>query len=175
VSILIQNAGGLRFSEAQFAQRERDAERELKGLRPALELTSVFLEIGAGDCALSRRVAGYVDRVYALDISDDMMGRLGGPPNLVRMMHDGVRIPLPEAELDIAFSRSLTISQLPGICHALKDGGVYFTSSKGPASELRQVFLDAGFSRLRFYVGSVRVPYVLARVLDDTFRIVATK
>jgi hypothetical protein len=165
----------LRFSEAHFAQRERDAERELKGLRRALDLHKVFLEIGAGDCALSRRVAGYVDRAYALDVTDDLMGRLGGPPNLVRMMHDGVRIPLPEAELDVAFSRHLTISQLPGICNALKDGGVYLTTSKGPASELREVFYDAGFSHLRFYVGALRVPYVLACVLDDTFRIEATK
>jgi hypothetical protein len=165
----------LRFSEAHFAQRERDAERELKSLRCALDLHKVFLEIGAGDCALSRRVAGYVDRAYALDVSDDLMGRLGGPPNLVRMMHDGVRIPLPEAEVDVAFSRQLIISQLPGICHALKDGGVYLTTSKGPASELRAVFYDAGFSKLRFHVGAVRVPYLLACVLDDTFRIEATK
>lgn len=175
MSILANNAGALRFSEAQFAQRERDAERELKGLRSALDLHKVFLEIGASDCALSRRVAGYVERVYALDISDDLMGRLGGPPNLVCMMHDGVRIPLPEGEVDVAFSRHLTISQLPGICRALKDGGVYLTSSKGPASELREVFLDAGFSKLRFYVGAVRVPYLLACVLDDTFRIEAIK
>jgi hypothetical protein len=165
----------LRFSEAQFAQRERDAERELKALRGVLDLHKVFLEIGAGDCALARRVAGYAERAYALDISDDMMGRLGGPPNLVRMMHDGVRIPLPQAEVDVAFSRYLTISQLPGICNALKDGGLYITSSKGPASELRQVFLDAGFSKLRFYVGGVRVPYLLACVLDDAFRIEAIK
>jgi hypothetical protein len=165
----------LRFSEAQFAERERDAERQFKALRAALDLNSVFLDIGAGDCVLSRRVAGYVERVYALDITDDLMGRLGGPPNLVRMMHDGVRIPLPQAEVDVAFSRNLTISQLPGICHALKDGGTYFTSSKGPAAELREVFFDAGFSKLRFYVGAVRVPYLLACVLDDTFRIAATK
>lgn len=168
-------AGALRFSEAQFAQRERDAERELKGLRAALDLHKVFLEIGAGDCALSRRVAGYADRVYALDVSDDMMGRLGGPPNLVRMMHDGVRIPVPEAEVDVAFSRHLVLSQLPGICHALKDGGVYITASKGPATELRKVFLDAGFSAIRFYVGAVRVPYLLACLLGDTFRIEAIK
>ena len=171
----MSQAASIRFSEAQYAKRERDAERELKSLRAALDLTSVFLEIGAADCALSRRVAGYADRVYALDISDDLMGRLGGPPNLVRMMHDGVRIPLPEAQVDVAFSRSLTISQLPGICHALKDGGVYFTSSKGPATELREVFFDAGFSKLRFYVGAVRVPYLLACLLDDTFRIAAIK
>jgi hypothetical protein len=171
----VSQAASLRFSEAQYAKRERDAERELKSLRAALDLTSVFLEIGAADCALSRRVAGYADRVYALDVSDDLMGRLGGPPNLVRMMHDGVRIPLPEAHVDVAFSRSLTISQLPGICHALKDGGAYFTSSKGPATELREVFFDAGFSKLRFYVGALRVPYLLACLLDDTFRIAAIK
>lgn len=165
----------LRFDEAQFRQRERDAERELKSLRPALDLHKVFLEIGAGDCALSRRVAGYAERVYALDVSEDLMGRLGGPPNLVRMMHDGVRIPLPEAAVDVAFSRQLTISQLPGICRALKDGGVYVTASKGPAAELREVFLDAGFSKLRLHVGALRVPYPLACVLDDTFRIEAIK
>jgi hypothetical protein len=175
VSILATPAGAIRFSEAEFAKRERDAERELKGLRRALDLHKVFLEIGAGDCALSRRVAGYAERVYALDISDDLMGRLGGPPNLVRMMHDGVRIPLPQAEVDVAFSRYLTISQLPGICNALKDGGLYVTTSKGPASELREVFRDAGFTKLRFYVGGVRVPYLLACLVDDTFRIEAIK
>ena len=58
---------------------------------------------------------------------------------------------------------------------ALKDGGIYFTSSKGPASELREVFLDAGFSALRFYANGVRIPYLLARLLDDPFRLAAIK
>jgi hypothetical protein len=165
----------LRFSAERLARRERDAERELRQLRPALDLHSVFLEIGAGDCTLARRAAGYVERAYAVDISEDVMGRLGGPPNLVRVVHDGMRIPLPEASIDVAFSRQLVISQLPGVCHALKDGGVYFTSSKGPACELRQVFLDAGFSALRFYANGLRVPYLLARFLGDTFRLAAIK
>jgi hypothetical protein len=165
----------LRFSAERLARRERDAERELRQLRPALDLHSVFLEIGAGDCTLARRAAGYVERAYAVDISEDVMGRLGGPPNLVRVVHDGMRIPLPEASIDVAFSRQLVISQLPGVCHALKDGGVYFTSSKGPACELREVFLDAGFSALRFYANGLRIPYPLARFLGDTFRLAAIK
>ena len=176
VNTLGTSAGSLpRYSEAHYAQRERDAERELKSLAGALELTSVFLEIGAADCALARRVAGYVERVYALDVSEDLMGRLGGPPNLVRMMHDGVRIPLPEASVDVAFSRSLVISQLPGICNALKDGGVFFTRSRGPAAELRHALFDAGFSAVRFHVGGVRLPYALAMFLHDDFRITAIK
>lgn len=174
--MLVSSApAALRFSAEQYARRERDAERELRSLRPVFDLGAVFLEIGAGDCALARRAAGYVERVYAVDTCEDTMGRLGGPPNLVRVVHDGVRIPLPYATVDVAFSRSLVISQLPGVCHALKDGGRYITVSKGPASELREAFFDAGFSALRFYANGIRIPYHLARALDDTFRLVALK
>jgi len=165
----------LRFSADKYARRERDAERELRGLRSAFDLGSVFHEIGAGDCALARRAAGFVERVYAVDICEDTMGRLGGPPNLVRVVHDGVRIPLPYATVDIAFSRQLVISQLTGVCHALKDGGRYITYSKGPAAELREAFFDAGFSAVHFYANGIRVPYLLAKLLDDSFRLVAIK
>lgn len=165
----------LRFSAEKFARRERDAERELRSLRPVFDLSSVFLEIGAGDCALARRAAGFVERVYAVDICEDTMGRLGGPPNLHRVVHDGVRIPLPYASVDVAFSRQLVISQLGGICHSLKDGGRFITTSKGPASELRKALFDAGFSDVRFYANGIRVPYLLARALDDHFRLVAIK
>jgi SAM-dependent methyltransferase len=168
-------AGRLSFSADDIARRERDAERELRSLRRVLDLHKVFMELGAGDCALARRVAGYAERVYALDVSEDIMGRLGGPPNLVRVVHDGARIPVPEGAVDVAFSRALVISQLSGICRALKDGGVYYTSSHGPAFELRELFFDAGFSSIRFYVSGLRVPYVLARLLDDSFRIAAIK
>lgn len=168
-------AGRLRFDAEGLARRERDAERELRSLRRAFDLHRVFMEVGAGDCALARRAAGYVERVYAVDVSEDAMGRLGGPPNLVRVVHDGVRIPLPHAVVDIAFSRQLVISQLPGVCHALKDGGVFYTASRGPAAELRAAFYDAGFSVLRFYVNGIRVPYVLARCLNDAFRLAAVK
>jgi len=168
-------AGRLRLDAAYLDRRSRDAERELKSLRGHLSLTSVFLEIGAGDCALARRVAGEVERAYALDVSEDAMGRLAGPLNLVRVVHDGVRIPVPEAAVDVAFGRSLVISQLPGIVRALRDGGVYLTRAAGPAADLRAAFLDAGFSQVRFYVGAIRVPYLLALLLDDPFRIAAVK
>jgi hypothetical protein len=172
---MLVTAGRLRFDAEALERRERDAERELRSLRRAFDLQRVFMEVGAGDCALARRAAGYVERVYALDISEDAMGRLSGPPNLVRVVHDGVRIPLPEASIDVAFSRTLVISQLPGICRALQDGGVYYTCSPGPAAELRAAFFDAGFSRLRYYACGLRVPYLLARVLDDPFRLAAIK
>jgi hypothetical protein len=173
--LVTRTATSLRFDPRAIAQRDRDVERDFRQVFPFIDLRSVVMEIGAGDCALSRRLAGDAERVYALDVSEDAMGRLGGPPNLVRVAHDGVRIPVPADTVDVAFSRHLVISQLPGICHALCDGGVYLTTSPGPAAELRAAFMDAGFSAVRFHVGSVRIPYALARALDDRFRIVALK
>jgi hypothetical protein len=52
---------------------------------------------------------------------------------------------------------------------------VYYTGSPGPAAELRAAFFDAGFSRLRYYVSGLPIPYPLARVLDDPFRLAAVK
>jgi len=40
---------------------------------------------------------------------------------------------------------------------------------------LSAAFFDAGFSRLRYYASGLRVPYLLARVLDDPFRLAAVK
>ena len=168
-------AGKVRLDAELIERRRRDIGRQLAFLGSRLTLESVFMEVGCGDCTLARRMAGYAERVYALEVSEDLMGRLGGPPNLVRIVHDGVRIPVPEASVDLAYSMRLVISQLPGICRALRDGGVYWSSSRGPASELRRVYYDAGFSRVRFYVGALRVPYVVARLVDDPFRIAAVK
>jgi len=164
-----------RLDAEQIDRRRRDVGRMLAFLQRRVGLESVFLEVGCGDCALARRMAGEVERVYAIDVSEDLMGRLGGPPNLVRMVHDGVRIPVPEGCVDLAYSARLVFSQLAGICRALKDGGVYWTRTKGPAAEIRAALREAGFTRVRFYVGWLRVPYLLARLLDDPFRIAAVK
>ena len=167
--------GRLRLDAEHIERRQRDVARQLAFLKPRLALEAVFMEVGCGDCALARKVAGEVERVYALEVSEDVMGRLDGPANLLRIVHDGVRIPVPEASIDVAYSRRLVISQLSGICRALRDGGTYWTSSDGPAAELRAACYDAGFSRVHFYVAGVRMPYVLARLLDDPFRLAAVK
>ena len=52
------------------------------------------------------RARGYVERVYVRRRVRRHHGPPGGPPNLVRVVHDGVRIPLPEGMVDVAFSRS---------------------------------------------------------------------
>jgi SAM-dependent methyltransferase len=168
-------AGQRRLDAEYIDRRRRDVARQLAFLRRRVRLESVVMEVGCGDCTLARKLAGEVERVYALEVSEDLMGRLGGPPNLVRRVYDGVRIPVPEASIDLAFSARLVFSQLAGICRALRDGGVFWTSARGPAAELRAALLDAGFSGVRFHVGPLRVPCFFARTLDDPFRIAAIK
>lgn len=167
--------GKVRLDAEFIDRRRRDLDRQLAFLRRRVRLESIVMEVGCGDCTLSRRLAGYVERVYALEVSEDLMGRLGGPPNLVRIVYDGARIPVPESRIDLAFSARLVPPQLPGICRALKDGGVFWTTARRPAREIRAALLDAGFSAVRFHVGAVRVPQLVARVLDEPFRIAAVK
>ena len=168
-------AGQGRLDADYIDRRRRSVARRLAFLRHRVRLESVVMEVGCGDCTLARKLAGDVERVYALEVSEDLMGRLGGPPNLVRVVYDGVRIPVPEASVDLAFSARLVLSQLNGICRALKDGGVFWTTARGPAAGLRAALLDAGFSGVRFHVGRLRMPYFLARTLDEPFRIAAVK
>src|SRR5688572_28246497 len=95
----------LRATEDASAQRERDVGWDLAQLRPYLEPGCTFLEIGAGDCALSARVAEGAAKVYAVDISDQHARAL--PPNAELVISDGTSIPVPTGSVDVAFSDQL--------------------------------------------------------------------
>ena len=117
---------------AHSASRERDIGWNLAQLKPYLRPGCVFLEVGAGDCALSERIAETASLVYAVDISDQTRGR-AMPPNVRIVLTDGRSIDVPEGSVDLAFSDQLmehlhpddAIEQLRNIHRALKPGGVY--------------------------------------------------
>lgn len=123
-----------RFHPDAHARRMRDVERQFRFLRPSLGLRKVFLEIGAGDCALSHRVGGYVERVYALDVSGQVMHTSGRASNVVPVLSDGVSIPVPAGSVHLAFSDQLmehlhprdAAAQLANLFRALAPGGSYF-------------------------------------------------
>src|SRR5690606_9948342 len=78
---------------ASTHNRERDLGWNLAQLRPYLRPGCTFLEIGAGDCALSARVAQQAAQVYAVDISDQHQGEL--PANVKVVLTDGRSIDVP--------------------------------------------------------------------------------
>ncbi|MDQ3025377.1 MAG: class I SAM-dependent methyltransferase [Pseudomonadota bacterium] len=170
--------------ESDPGERDRDIDWDMAQLRPYLRPGSTFLEIGAGDCALSARVAQTAGKVYAVDVSDQKRQKL--PANVETVITDGRSVPVPPGSVDLAFSDQLmehlhpddAVEQLRNIHRALKPGGVYVcitpNSLYGPSDisayfsdvacgfhlkeytlrEVRQIFAAAGFPRLHAYVGA---------------------
>jgi SAM-dependent methyltransferase len=186
-----------RFDALELSRRERTVGEQLRFLGRFLTLRSTFLEIGAGDCSLSLNAAGYVDRVYSIEVCAQIVGMPRPQPNVKLALSDGVSIPVSEASIDVAFSDQVmqhlhpedAREQLDNIRRSLKAGGVYVCfmphRACGPqdvsgyfgeqpcglhlheysAREARKLFLEAGFTRLRFYAGGrgffMHVPYAL--------------
>lgn len=114
-------------------KRSQSVDWQFAFLRPQLGLRSHFLEVGAGDCALAQRVAGHVERVYALDVSEHIMRGKFRAPNLVPVLSDGISVPVPEGTIDVAFSNQLiehldprdALAQLREVHRGLAPGGRY--------------------------------------------------
>ena len=170
--------------DASSASRGRDVEWNMAQLKPYLFDGCTFLEVGAGDCALSARVAERAGRVYAVDISRQAQGTL--PGNVSVVITDGRAIDVAPASVDVAFSDQLmehlhpddAIEQLRNIHRALRPGGVYMCVTPnriyGPSDisaffddeargfhlkeytlgEIREIFAEAGFPKVHVYVGA---------------------
>lgn len=124
---------------------------------------TVFMEIGGADCQLALKAAGYVERVYAIDVSGRFLQAVLAPVNLRLVLCDGVHLPLPEASLDVAWSGRFLEQLLPqeqlehlkSVRRALAPDGVYVTAAAAD-------FERAGFSRVQAYFGALRIPLAAA-------------
>jgi hypothetical protein len=139
---------------------------------------TVFMDVGAGDCALALSAASFVERVYAVEASELPM-RSRVPCN--------VRVVTPERvvqeSVDVAFSarpRLRATEELTRIYRSLAPGGIFFCvpGSGFSAAETRDVCLRAGFRSARLYarIGKrfVRVPFALEKSFSN-IRVAAVK
>jgi hypothetical protein len=119
---------------------------------------TVFMEIGGGhDAALALRAASYVERVYSIDVSGHLVQNLRAPCNLRVVLCDGVRIPLPEAAIDIAWGGDFmdhlhaadALEHLESVRRGLVEAGEYHFTTQQPAMEVRKRLFAAGFSAVR--------------------------
>ena len=139
---------------------------------------TVYMDIGG---ALAQRAAGYVERVYAIDVSGFFLHNLLLPCNLRLVVCDGVRIPVPEASVDIAWGGAFLDQLAPdeardhliNVRRSLAPGGQYILTSR---KNLRERLLEAGFASLSCWLGALRIPWA-ARALAsrDLVRICATR
>lgn len=106
---------------------------QLQMLGPYAKPGSTFLEIGAGDCAVSIAMAALVAHVYALEVSEEVVRDVTLPANGTVLISDGVDIPVDDRSVDLAYSNQVmehlhpddAQAQLENICTALKPGGTY--------------------------------------------------
>jgi SAM-dependent methyltransferase len=111
--------------------RMRATQHQLRLLRPLLAPSSVFLEIGPGDCALSVAVAATAKQVYAVDVSDALLGGVRRPGNFRLLLSNGRDVPVPAGSVDLAYSNQVlehlhpqdAEAQIAAVYAALKPGG----------------------------------------------------
>ncbi len=113
---------------------QKHIQATLRLLKPFLGRDKSFLEIGAGNLAVSRAISTYVSQVLSLDVSKEFSTALGPvPANVEVVISDGISVPVPENSVDIAYSSQLmehlhpddALEQLKNIYRALKNDGKY--------------------------------------------------
>ena len=143
-------------------------ERQLMLLRKFLTDDTTFLEVGAGDCGLSIAVSAEVARVYAVDVSQNIMAKTSPKRNLDFVLSDGCSIPVPEKSVDLAYSYQLmehlhpedAREQLQNIYKALKKGARYVCQTPNPMNgphDISQYFDDTacGFHLKEYTAGEL--------------------
>lgn len=92
--------------KASGARRAADAACEVALLRRFLRPDSHVLEIGAGDCAVSRGLSRHVRAVTAVDVSFTIArGEL--PPNVELRITDGRHFPAGDGTVDLVYSNQV--------------------------------------------------------------------
>ena len=83
------------------AQQKEEIQNQMKIFSRLLDKNKTFLEIGAGDCALSLHITNFVKEVYAVDVSKTITESSNIPKNFKLVLSDGCSIPVPKNSIDI--------------------------------------------------------------------------
>jgi SAM-dependent methyltransferase len=136
---------------------------QLNSLAPFIDANTVFLEIGAGECALSLALAPRVKQVYALDVCNELTSHVQPPQNFRLVISNGTSIPVPAGSVNVAYSNQLmehlhpddAAEQLREIFTALAPGGTYLCCTpnrfSGPHDISREFDAEATGMHLHEY------------------------
>ena len=80
---------------------------KMKFLRPYLRKNKTFLEVGCGNCEVSKKVCSFTKQVIAYEVSDKIPFVKDKPVNLTVKYFDGVRFYEPDESIDIIYSNQV--------------------------------------------------------------------
>jgi SAM-dependent methyltransferase len=114
-------------------ERAREVAWQVRMLAPFLTPATRFLEIGAGDCAVSLALAPRVRRVTAVDVSAAIVPRDDVPANFALLLSNGVELPIEPGTIDVAYSNQMiehlhpddAATHVAGVHAALAPHGVF--------------------------------------------------
>jgi ubiquinone/menaquinone biosynthesis C-methylase UbiE len=120
-------------NKRSLEQERLDVSRQMSFLLRYVNNGEVFMEIGAGSCALSRAISKHCKKVVAIDVSCLVVEGAALPANCTFVQSTGCDIPVPEASVNTAYSNQLmehlhpddALEQLKNIYKALTQGGRY--------------------------------------------------
>ncbi len=154
------------FHEPSFLRRLRkrgnEIDHQLSFLKRLFTPRSVFLHFGAGDCALALQAAGYVERVYAVDVAPGVTSGVRLPLNL-RLIDSRDLWTIGDNSVDVGFSERLPVTRLKEIHRCLAPHGRHvFQSNQNDFEVLRA----AGFHGVQrnFLANLLRSPRLLTAV-----------
>jgi ketosteroid isomerase-like protein len=139
-----------------FRTRDAQVERQFDFLLRVFTPRTVFMEMGSEDGALAVRAASFVERAWCVEARRPA----SRPPCNLRSCGLGG---VPLSSIDVAFSEAPENAE--DVCRLLAADGVWFVYGRlVPA----QLFREAGFRRVQYFAGSLRVPGALARISRTT-------
>ena len=153
-------------SPVRYSPPRRKPDHEYAFLERRFTPRTIFMEVGGADCDLALHAASYVERVYAVDVSGHFIQNVLVPCNVRLVLCDGVRIPVPAASVDVAWGGAFmdqlhsddADEHLKSVRRVLVPGGEYVCRTGGSPREVAQRMIAAGFLRVRYYAGNLRVP-----------------
>ncbi len=106
---------------------------QVRLLTPFLASDAIFLEVGAGDGAVTRAVAPLVASATGLDVTDALFCESGTTAGFELRTFDGLDLAVPECSVDVVYSHDVVehlhpedmLAQATAIRAALRPGGVY--------------------------------------------------
>jgi SAM-dependent methyltransferase len=119
--------------KASPADTERVVRQQLRLLARFISKDTTYLEVGPGDCALTREVARRARKAIGVDVCSEITSADLPADKFELILSDGISVPVPPGSVDVAYSNQLmehlhpddASAQLVNLHRALRPGGVY--------------------------------------------------
>ena len=142
------------------AKRLRNTAAQVAFLRSFVQPSSVFVEVGCGDAAVTQAVAGFVTEAVGIDVTPALIDAAHTPPGFRFVRTNGTDLNLPTDYADVIYSNQLmehlhpddAVSQLQEIRRVLKPDACYVCSTPSRVTGPHDISAYFGYEPAGFHL-----------------------